>query len=180
MLSKLYKKYSIVLLLTFFTITAFSQTQASLVALDSIIIKKNANLILDYELDSEDVSKKGIDYTVNYYDNSNENRYSLFNIPVESIEVILIDNALISLEIKLEENNDQNEQLEKKMIKYLGNFDIELSKISGSQKRLFFGKKDIHFILNSSSITETNVGHLSVAYTTPYFIELNKQMKQNN
>ena len=174
------KLSNIALLIVLFTTIVFSQTKDVVTSLDSLIIKKNASLILNYNLNSKELSKKGIDFTAKYYNNRDIDKYSLFNIPVKSIEVILVDNILISLEIKLEETNERIENIEKALVKYIGNYNTERSKKTGSSREVYFGEKDNYFMLDASLITDNNMGHLSVGYITQEFIELVKKMKQNN
>lgn len=178
---KLFKKHITVFLILLSTITLVAQTnESSIIDLDSIIINKNPNLILNHKLNSKDLSKKGIDFTVKYHDNRDETRYSLFDIPVKSIEIIIANNELISLELNLEEGNERIENVEKLLIKYLGDFNAELSEKKGSQRNIYFGETDSGFLLDAFLITENNMGHLSVGYITEKYKVLDKKMRQNN
>jgi len=150
------------------------------ISLDSLIIKKDASLILNNNLKSQDLSKKGIEFTAKFYNNNEETKYSFFNIPVESIEAILVDNKLISLEIRLEESNEHIEIVEKKFTEYFITHNKELSILKGSKRTLYYGEKDNYFMIDAFLITKNNMGSLSVGYITKKFIELDQKIKQNN
>ncbi|WP_452222689.1 hypothetical protein [Lacinutrix chionoecetis] len=177
--SRLYKTISIFLFLILSTSQILSQSKTSKIALDALIINKNANTILKHKLNSSMLSKRGIEFTAKYHDTQDKERYTLFDVPVESIEVILVNNELISLEIKLEENNDRIEHIINMFVKYLGNYNAAQSKITNSQKKLFFEDKENHFLIDAFSETDTNMGHLSVGYITQKFIALDKKMRTN-
>lgn len=153
--------------------------KAKNITLDTIITVKNPNLILNYDLKTKDVSKQGINFTVKYYDSRETLKYSLFEVPVESIEVILVDKQLISLEIELVETNQRIDKFETILKSHLGNYNTPESENNKLEKKLLFGNNDTGFFLDGRYRNATNMGHLSLGYITKKFIELDKKMTPN-
>ena len=177
---KLYKKRALILLLLFYATITHGQIDKSIIILDSIITSKNPNIILNYDFDSKEVNKKGINYTVKYYNGKSQEKYSLFEVPVQKIEVILIKGKLISLKMDLKETNERIEHFEKLFVDYFGPYNLAFSEKKGDQVKLLFGDNNTGFLIDAFLSSENNDGDLLVGYITKEFMDLTKRKRSND
>lgn len=177
---KSYKKIALIILLLFYVTVTYSQINKSTIILDSIITSKNPNLILNYNFYSKELNKKGISYTVKYFNSKGQVKYSLFEVPVQKIEVIMIKEKLISLKIDLKETNERIEQFEKIFIDYFGPYNAMFSEKRGDQVKLLFGEDNTGFLIDAFLSSENNDGDLLVGYITKEFIDFTKRIKSSD
>lgn len=152
--------------------TKLSTMMERTISLDSLIIQKDMNLIHNYDLNSKNLNKKGLNYTVKYYNRSDSrNLYTLFDMPVENIEALIVNNKLIMLGINIDDDNNTLinqyiEKMEKTLLSHLGSYNSTYSVKQGSRRRLAFGGKNNYIVLDAFFSTDINDGHLSVAFIT--------------
>ncbi|GAA3508373.1 hypothetical protein GCM10022393_19310 [Aquimarina addita] len=149
------------------------ETMNEVLVLDKVIETSNPNLMYDHTFDIKKYTKNGNNYEINSYSNKKfNNKIALFGIVVESFQVTIVNDIILFIEIDLEFSNSNVEHIQSEFTKYFGQYVDEVSKVKGSQRKLFYNKDRLGFFINAFLETDLNDGDLTIGYVTKEYIDL--------